>query len=321
MLREMTSPAFAPSFKRFAQCTVVGLALAGLAACGGGGSSTPAETAPTTPTPDPDPTPSTPPEIPITRAPEDHPDTLEAAVVVAAGATVEGSIGSPDDVDFFKVQLTGPNTVTFWTTGEADTAIGLLDGEGADLSSTVSEGRVSRTTAMAEVFARVSGRQGGSTGDYNLLNEVASPEPLLACRRSVGNAERRGLAGAYCVEFFSEDALMGSEHVLLTRRPDGTFGCTNPLKQLSQQELQRCPGSNREHREALGSRFYSEYSVIYDCSVTIVNSGGYDYYRTRSFTYDDEYDVNNPSVPDIEFLRAICERGAGVFTLHHCSRC
>ena len=47
LLREMTSYAFAHSFKRFAQCAVAGLALAGLAACGGGGSSTPARTAPT----------------------------------------------------------------------------------------------------------------------------------------------------------------------------------------------------------------------------------------------------------------------------------
>ena len=68
MLREQrTGSALAHSFKRFAQCAVVGLALAGLAACGGGGgSSTPAATAPTTPT---TPTPSTPPEIPVTPAP------------------------------------------------------------------------------------------------------------------------------------------------------------------------------------------------------------------------------------------------------------
>ena len=62
LLCETTDPAFAHSFKRFAQCAVAGLALAGLAACGGGGSSTPAATAPTTPTP------SNPTEIPVTPA-------------------------------------------------------------------------------------------------------------------------------------------------------------------------------------------------------------------------------------------------------------
>ena len=56
LLREMTSSAFAHSFKRFAQLAVVGLALAGLAACGGGGGSSPAEETPT-PAPDPTPTP------------------------------------------------------------------------------------------------------------------------------------------------------------------------------------------------------------------------------------------------------------------------
>ena len=41
MLREMTTnPALALSFKRFAQCAVAGLALTGLAACGGGGGGT-----------------------------------------------------------------------------------------------------------------------------------------------------------------------------------------------------------------------------------------------------------------------------------------
>ena len=219
-LREMTSSALARSFKRFAQCAVVGFALAGLAACGGGGgSSTPAEETPApapdptptpdpapAPTPDPDPTPaptpSTPPEIPITPAPaaEDHPDTLTAAVVVAAGATVEGSIDSPDDVDFFKVELTEPGTVTFWTTGEADTVVTLMDGDGNDLSAAAgsassgtagggaglvaatlttanSAGSVSVTTGLDEVFAQVSGRSGGSTGDYTLRNEVAENLP------------------------------------------------------------------------------------------------------------------------------------------------
>ena len=215
LLREMTSSAFAHSFKRFAQLAVAGLALAGLAACGGGGSSTPAATTPTTP-----------PEIPITRAPGDHPNTLATAVVVAAGATVEGSIDSPDDVDFFKVELTDPGTVTFWTTGEADTAITLFDEDGNDLSAAAgsassgtagggaglvaaaadtanSAGRVSVTTGLDEVFARVSGRSGGSTGDYTLHNEVAenlAPRVLGALAPATlkaGSSTTVDLSGAF----------------------------------------------------------------------------------------------------------------------------
>ena len=105
MLREMTDPAFAHSFKRFAQCVVAGLALAGLAACGGGGSSTPAETTPTTPTPEPTPTPipapttpdptpapapSSPPEIPITPPP----GSTQACLI--AGADADEGLCVPD---------------------------------------------------------------------------------------------------------------------------------------------------------------------------------------------------------------------------------
>ena len=59
MLREWTDSAFARAFKRFAQLAVVGIALAGLTACGGGGSES---STPSTPTPTPTPTPT----IPVT---------------------------------------------------------------------------------------------------------------------------------------------------------------------------------------------------------------------------------------------------------------
>ena len=243
LLREMTSSAYAHSFKRFAQLAVAGLALAGLAACGGGGgSSTPAATTPTTPTP------STPPEIPVTPAPAtDHPNTLAAAVVVAAGATVEGSIDSSDDVDFFKVQLTDPGTVTFWTTGEADTVITLLDGDGNDLSAAAgsvssrpagggaglvtaaadtanSAGRVSVTTGLDEVFARVSGRQGGSTGDYSLHNEVVENlAPRIVKRFTTVTAKAGGAAATVDLsEFFSDPE--GGALTFSASLPAGSIG-------------------------------------------------------------------------------------------------
>ena len=70
LLREMTDPAFAHSFKRFAQCVVVGLALTGLAACGGGDPKpTPTPTPTPTPAPAPDPTPTPTPD-PATPPPQ-----------------------------------------------------------------------------------------------------------------------------------------------------------------------------------------------------------------------------------------------------------
>ena len=203
MLHERTDSTASRTFKRTARLALLGIALAGLTACGGGGGSSTSAKAPApaetpTPTPTPPVTTPTPPEIPITPAPTDHPDTLEAAADITAGQTVEGTIDSPEDVDFFKLQLTGPSTVTFWTTGEADVAITLKDGEGNDLSVrgassmpgsssgiqvqaaaatagvvAASDGRVSVTTPLEAVYADLRGRQ-GSTGDYTLHNEVAA---------------------------------------------------------------------------------------------------------------------------------------------------
>ena len=129
---------------------------------------------------------------------DDHPGTLEEALVVAAGATVEASIDSPDDFDYFKVELTGPGSLTVWTTGEADTDITLYAAprEGRDPRTTLQrellsapEGakRVATTdysppephTDLDEVFIQVHGRglDEGSTGRYTLHNTFAAAPP------------------------------------------------------------------------------------------------------------------------------------------------
>ena len=112
--------------------------------------------------------------------------TIENAVPITPGETITGSLSSPSDVDYYRLPLASPGTATFWATGEADTVITLLDGDGNVLSSALvsaaggatvannSGGRVSVTTGLANVFPRVSGRAGGSTGSYRLHNEVVA---------------------------------------------------------------------------------------------------------------------------------------------------
>ena len=137
----------------------------------------------------------------------DHPDTLADAVSVEPGATIHGSIDSPDDVDYFKVRVpSGGATVSFWSTGEADTVITLRDRYGNDLSraSASALARVAElpdNAALADdvlladdavftaknsggrvtvespnwaerVYADLQGRRGGRTGNYALHNEV-----------------------------------------------------------------------------------------------------------------------------------------------------
>lgn len=108
------------------------------------------------------------------------------AVAITPGEPVAGDLSSTADEDYFRLSLDGPGTAIFWTTGEADTAISLFDGNGYVLSSArasaaddgavvaySSGGRVSVKTDLRDVYARVTGREGGNTGSYNLHNEVA----------------------------------------------------------------------------------------------------------------------------------------------------
>ena len=112
--------------------------------------------------------------------------TIENAVPITPGETITGSLSSPSDVDYYRLPLASPGTATFWATGEADTVITLLDGDGNVLSAALvgaaggatvannSGGRVSVTTGLDDVFVRMSGRPGGSTGSYSLHNEVVA---------------------------------------------------------------------------------------------------------------------------------------------------
>lgn len=139
-----------------ALCIVSAVALA---ACGGGGG----KKAAPTPTDD---------QMQVMPA-VDHPDTLGEALAIEAGQTVDGRIDSAEDRDFFRLPLTEASTVTFWTSGEADTLVALLDGEGNDLAADT-DGRASVETELSNVYARVRGGPDGGTGSYRLHNEVVA---------------------------------------------------------------------------------------------------------------------------------------------------
>ena len=157
----MTSSALAHSFKRFAQGAVLGLALAGLAACGGGGggSSTPAETTPTPTTPDPAPTPMPPPEIPITPSG----DTVAEAIDITGMEAVEGELDSADDMDYYEIRVDEPTEVTLWV-DTADVEFEVLDSEG-------------------NVLVSSSQNPGGGSSSELAAASAATPQaiPLLGC--------------------------------------------------------------------------------------------------------------------------------------------
>ena len=156
MLRERTDPAFARAFKRIAQLALLGIALAGLTSCGGGGSSTPKTATPAeTPTP-------TPPEIRITPTPTDLPPPTEAelaaATIITPGETITGTLESADDVKYYRLEVVEDSSFEFTLDAEAGFEVAILDGIGNVLTTakTASEAKASISAKKGHVYTRVT---------------------------------------------------------------------------------------------------------------------------------------------------------------------
>ena len=192
LLREMTSSALAHSFKRFAQYAVVGFALAGLAACGGGGSSTPAET--------------TPREMTITPSG----DTIAEAIDITGMETVEGELDSADDVDYYEIRVDEPSEVTLWV-DNADVEFQVLDSEG-------------------NVLVTSSQNSGGGSSSGLAAASAATPQaiPALGCALPGVNVVCVRLMltiGSYIVRIAARRAIQrGTKYVLRQTVKAGRVG-------------------------------------------------------------------------------------------------
>ncbi len=159
MLPERTSSAHvARAFQRFARGAVVGLALGVLAACGGGGSSTPAKTTPTPETP----TPETPtPEMTITPSAPTAAQ-LEAAPIISAGETVDGTLESADDAKYYRLEISESGTYEFTLEAEAGLELAILDSAGNVIITAETESPTKILYTLKEtrerLFARISNK-------------------------------------------------------------------------------------------------------------------------------------------------------------------
>ena len=169
MLREMMSSAFAHSFKRFAKLAMVGLALAGLTACGGGGGGDP----------EPGPCPQgqvrgddgqcrTPTEMTIT--PTTGGDSFAEATDITDKETIEGQLDSADDVDYFQIRVDEPTEVTLWM-DNPDVEFQVLDSEGNELVTSLQN-------------------SGGGSSSGLVAASAATPQaaPALLCLTPAGAA-------------------------------------------------------------------------------------------------------------------------------------
>ena len=118
----------------------------------------------------------------------DHSDTPSGATVIALSANFQGRIDSPNDVDYFRLRVDSPGTLTIRTTGNAAPDIAVFDGAGIEVPG-VSGSWVGNITqdildSGNDLLVRFSG--GNVGGDYTgsaMLEQTsppAMPDPVVS---------------------------------------------------------------------------------------------------------------------------------------------
>lgn len=159
MLNQRTIFAHMYSFGRWVrQAVVCTAAVVALTACGGDGGS---------------------PDLLIMPPPSTLDDARTASVTMP-GTTIRGTLGSPDDVDFFRFSFDAPGRLMLNIEGTAQTQIKAYDGDGNELPTL--PGSVIIPHQGGEVFVAISAAPSAgasSTGTY-FIETVALPPDTTA---------------------------------------------------------------------------------------------------------------------------------------------
>ena len=128
----------------------------------------------------------------ITSTPAPTADQLAAAVVIAAGETVEGTLESADDVKYYRLEVAETSVVELTIDAEAGTEIALLDSSGGVVlvhAVTASEGTVRHTVRQGSIYARVRNavKKVNQSKIFRLVNKVTK---VTAYAGAVINAVR-----------------------------------------------------------------------------------------------------------------------------------
>ena len=122
---------------------------------------------------------------------DDHGDTLADATPISVGIVrpgvvdrsrlMQGVIGTRNDIDYFRVEVTGAGRLTVYTTGSLDTVGELQDSAGNSVTSNDNAGsgrnfRIQRVVNSSTYYVKVQGRS-GNTGSYTLYVKIALDDP------------------------------------------------------------------------------------------------------------------------------------------------
>ena len=98
----------------------------------------------------------------------DHSDSPAGATAIVLGESFQGRIDSPSDVDYFRLRLDSPGTLTIRTTGNTDPDIAVFDGAGIEVPGVSGSwiGSITREILDrgSELLVRFSGGDPG--GEY-----------------------------------------------------------------------------------------------------------------------------------------------------------
>lgn len=126
--------------------------------------------------------------------PPDHSDTPGGAAPIVAGQSVEGSLASPDDVDYFRLELNEPGTISVTIDAEPGVEIALLDADSNVLITEVTSSSATITAAVnkGSYFTRIrkaAGKKLSESGKYLLKNVTTNVESVINIIRGIPDVE------------------------------------------------------------------------------------------------------------------------------------
>ena len=131
---------------------------------------------------------------------DDHSDTRSGATRLALGGSVSGQIGTGDDIDYFRLQVSESGTLAVYTTGDLDTKGELESSSGALLADNDDGGsgtnfRIERTVASCSYYIRVESF-GSNTGSYTLRADFTSSDNNFTLSGFVQDESGVAISGA-----------------------------------------------------------------------------------------------------------------------------
>ena len=115
----------------------------------------------------------------------DHSNTPAGATAIALSESFQGRIDSPNDVDYFRLRVDSPGTLTIRTTGNADPDIAVFDGAGNEVPGvsgswigSITQEILDRGSALLVRFS--GGNAGGEYTGSTTLDQTPQTSPDLS---------------------------------------------------------------------------------------------------------------------------------------------